>query len=534
MYIHVRVTGKIDGKIRECEMENRETARFGRGRGRRAETGGTPAMNLAYTQLTHPFAPQVAFSEDQIAAMHSGALRILQELGIKVLLDEARGIFRQAGALVDEDSQMVRIGRDIVEAALARAPRSIRLRAANPAREQVYALGSMLFMAGAGCPNAYDNDRGRRPGDLAAYLDSLRLQQSFDVIHMHGPSVEPQDVPIHLRHYAMMKGQLENCDKPLFVYARGRQQVEESFEMIRLARGLDEAGFRDGVWATTVINSNSPRQLDLPMSRGIIDFARAGQMSIITPFCLAGAMAPITVSGALMLQHAEALAGIALAQLSRAGAPVSYGGFLSNVDMKSGSPAFGTPEHIRACIGSGQLARHIGLPWRSATGAASNTADAQGASETIMALWGAVLGGATVTVHAAGWLEGGLSFGFEKFILDIENLQTIAELARPAPADEAALGFDAIAEVAPGGHFFSTQHTMERYQTAFYRPLVADLSNHGAWVEAGSQTADQRATAIWKQKLAAFVPPESCAGVADRLDGFVQARSAAGGARPED
>ncbi|MEO5615845.1 MAG: trimethylamine methyltransferase family protein, partial [Cypionkella sp.] len=367
---------------------------------------------------------------------------------------------------------------------------------ANPAREQDYRPGSMLFMAGGGCPNAFDRERGRRPGNLQGYLETLRLQQYFDVIHMHGPSVEPQDVPIHLRHYATMKGQLENCDKPLFVYARGRQQVEESFEMIRLARGLDAEGFEDGVWATTVINSNSARQLDIPMSRGIIDFARAGQMSIITPFCLAGAMAPITVSGALMLQHAEAMAGITLSQMARAGAPVSYGGFLSNVDMKSGSPAFGTPEHIRACIGSGQLARHIGLPWRSATGAASNTADAQGASETIMAPWGALLGNGTVTVHAAGWLEGGLTLGYEKFILDIESLQTIAELARPAPADEAALGFDAIAEVQPGGHFFSGAHTMERYQTAFYRPLVADLSNHDAWTEAGALTADQRATAI--------------------------------------
>lgn len=516
-------------------MTSLDERRSGRGRTRRSGGGMSSATsNPAYVRMHNPFTPQSAFSSDQIAAIHDGALRILEELGIKVLLDEGREIFRHAGAIVADDQQMVRIGRDIVAEALTKAPKSIRLRAANPSREQAYELGSMLFMAGAGCPNAYDNGRGRRPGDLAGYLDTLRLQQSFDVIHMHGPSVEPQDVPIHLRHYAMMKGQLENCDKPMFVYSRGRQQVDESFEMIRLARGLDEAGFRDGVWATTVINSNSPRQLDIPMSRGIIDFARAGQMSIITPFCLAGAMAPITVSGALMLQHAEALAGITLAQVTRAGAPVSYGGFLSNVDMKSGSPAFGTPEHIRACIGSGQLARHIGLPWRSATGAASNTADSQAASETIMALWGAVLGGATVTVHAAGWLEGGLTFGYEKFILDIENLQTIAELASPAPADEAALGFDAVAEVQPGGHFFSTAHTMERYQTAFYRPLVADLSNNGSWIESGSLTAAQRATAIWKQKLADFAVPEACIGVTDRLEAFVRKASEAGGAKPED
>lgn len=518
--------------IGEAKVDKRENSR--RGRGRRAGGEDRAAQDPAYARLRNPFEPQRAFSDDRIAAIHDGALRVLEELGIRVLLDEARQILRQGGALVDEDSQMVRIGRDMVAAALATAPRSIRLRAANPAREQDYTPGAMLFMAGAGCPNAFDRERGRRPGDLTGYLETLRLQQSFDVIHMHGPSVEPQDVPIHLRHYALMRGQLENCDKPLFVFARGRQQVEESFEMIRLAHGLDEAGFADGVWASTVINSNSPRLLDTPMSRGIIDFARAGQMSIITPFCLSGAMAPITVSGALMLQHAEALAGITLAQMARAGAPVSYGGFLSNVDMKSGSPAFGTPEHVRACIGSGQLARHIGLPWRSATGSAANVADAQAATETVMALWGAVLGGATVTVHAAGWLEGGLTLGYEKFIIDIEALQTIAELARPAPVDDAALGFDAIAEVPPGGHFFSAAHTMERYQTAFYQPLVADLSNHGNWTEAGALTTDQRATAIWKRVLAEFRPPAACEGVPDRLEDFVRRRSAAGGAKVED
>lgn len=495
----------------------------------------SPAPSRAgYSQLRHPFAPQGAFSDDEIANMHDTALKVLENLGIRILLPEARDILRAGGALVDDDTQMVRIGRDMVTAALATAPRSIRLRAADPAHEQDFAAGSLLFMAGSGCPNVTDRTRGRRPGSRESFVETLRLQQSFDVIHMHGPSAEPQDVPIHLRHYALMQEQLTNCTKPLFVYARGRGQVEESFEMIRLAHGLDEAGFRNGVWATTVINSNSPRQLDVPMARGIIDFARAGQLTLITPFCLAGAMAPITVAGALVLQHAEALAGITLAQLSRAGAPVAYGGFSSNVDMKSGSPAFGTPEHIRANLGSGQLARFIGLPWRSATGAASNAPDAQGATETVNALWAAMLAQATVTVHAAGWLEGGLSFGYEKFILDVEALQTLAELCRPAAADTAALAYDAIAEVAPGGHFFAAQHTMERYQTAFYAPLVADLSNHGLWVEQGAQTADQRATAIWQRVLRDFTPPAACAGVQDRLAPFLADRQKAGGMPPED
>lgn len=493
-----------------------------------------PPVRASYGQLRHPFAPQGAFSDDEIAAMHDTALRVLENLGIRVLLDEARQIFRVAGASVDDDSQMVCIGRDMVAAALSTAPKRIRLRAADPAHEQIFEPGAALFMAGSGCPNVTDALRGRRPGSRESFVETLRLQQSFDVIHMHGPSAEPQDVPIHQRHYTLMREQLTNCSKPMFVYARGRGQVSQSFEMIRIARELDDASFEDGVWATTVINSNSPRQLDIPMARGIIDFARAKQLTLITPFCLAGAMAPVTIAGALVLQHAEALAGITLAQLARPGAPVAYGGFSSNVDMKSGSPAFGTPEHIRANLGSGQLARFIGLPWRSATGAASNTADAQGAMETVNALWAAMLAQATVTVHAAGWLEGGLSFGYEKFILDVEALQTLAELCRPAAADTAALAYHAIAEVAPGGHFFGAQHTMERYQTAFYAPLVADLSNHGLWTENGAQRADQRATAIWQKTLANFTPPTACEGVAERLAPYVARQIGAGGMPPED
>ena len=269
------------------------------------------------------------------------------------------------------------------------------------------------------------------------------------------------------RHYSMTATQLVHGDKPMFIYARGRRQVAESFELIRLGLDLAETDFTDGVWASTVINTNSPRQIDIPMAEGLIDFARAGQMSIITPFCLAGAMAPVTVAGALVLQHAEALAAITLAQLAQSGAPVAYGGFASNVDMKSGSPSFGTPEHIKLSIGSGQLARHIGLPWRSASGAASNTADMQAAGETHMGLWAALQANATLTVHAAGWLEGGLSFGYEKFINDIEALQTIAELCAKTPEDEASLGWAALADVDPGGHFFATEHTMQRYRDAF-------------------------------------------------------------------
>lgn len=513
------------------EIEAKGRRRVG---GRRASAKDTTVTSPghAYRQLRHPFAPQVIFGEDEVSRIHDTALRVLEELGMKVLLPEARDIFQEAGARIAED--MVFIGRDIIEAALKTAPRSFRLRAANVAKEQVYETGAMLFMAGAGCPNATDRVRGRRPGDLTAFEETLKLQQAFDAIHMLGPSVEPQDVPVNLRHYAMTHAQLAYTDKPMFIYARGRAQVCESIEMMQIALGLSDDEIQNGTWGWTNINSNSPRMLDNPMAQGIIDFARLNQMSIITPFCLAGAMAPITVAGALTLQHAEALAGITLSQLARAGAPVSYGGFSSNVDMKSGSPAFGTPEHVKMQIGAGQLARHIDLPWRSASGSASNTCDMQAATETDMAIWGGLMSNATLLIHAAGWLEGGLSFGYEKFINDMECLQSVAELAAPTKADEAEIGFEALAEVDPGGHFFATAHTLERYKHAFYEPLVADLDNFGRWEEGGRLSSADRATQVWQNKLAEFQVPEQCQTAAALVEQYIADKTASGGADPVD
>jgi trimethylamine--corrinoid protein Co-methyltransferase len=503
-------------------------------RERRHRQGGDARMHMTrridYRHLKNSFVPQPVFSEDEVVSIHETALRVLEELGIKVLLPDARRTFRAAGAVVDENTSMVRIGRDIVEAALAAAPRSIAARAGAPSRDLTFELGNTMFLAGSGAPNVTDLDRGRRAGSLADFQALTRIVQSFDVLHMQGPYVEAQDIDVKYRHYAVTRTQLTLSDKLPFVYARGTPQTEDAFEMMRLARGVAQDEFRSHPYCYTVINTNSPRQLDIPMAQGIIDFAKAGQISVITPFCLAGAMAPITVAGALTLQHAEALAGIALAQTVRSGAPVVYGSFSSNVDMKSGAPAFGTPEHVKATLGAGQLARLTGLPWRSGGGSASNVADAQAAHETQFALWGSVLAGATLCIHAAGWMEGGLSVSYEKLITDIEALQTVAELFQPTPGDADAIGYDAIAEVQPGGHFFAAAHTMARYRTAFYEPLVADLSNFGNWTESGSKTATERANGIWKRVLDGYKPIDRAGEIGDVLDGFISRRMSEGGA----
>jgi len=257
-----------------------------------------------------------------------------------------------------------------------------------------------------------------------------------------------------------------------------------------------------------------------------------GQPVVVTPFTLLGAMAPTTIAGALVLQNAEALAGMVLCQIVRPGTPVAYGGFTSNVDMKSGAPAFGTPEYVRACWGTGQLARLVGLPWRSSASCASNVPDAQAVWETQMALWGALTGGANLVLHSAGWLEGGLSASYEKFILDIEQLQHMAELMQPLNWDEGELAMDALREVGSGGHFFGTQHTMERYQTAYYAPFVSDWSNYGQWQESGSRTATERAHDLWQSTLAEFEGPKVDPAIVEEIDAFVARRTEEGGADP--
>ena len=505
--------------------------------GRRGRNGGMaatiPSGDPRFRHLTNPLQPQRAFSDDHVAHIHHTALRVLQELGIRVLHSGAREVFARAGAKVDEASAMVWIDRTLVDRSLGSAPKSFQIAGASADRDVTIGGTSMAFLCVGGPPHVTDLDLGKRPGTLEDMRSFLKLSQHFDVLHIQSSNVEPQDIPIEFRHLHQAESQLTLSDKPLFVYSRGHGQVCDVFEMIRLARGIDEAAFENRPYCYTVINTNSPRQLDIPMCQGIMDFAKAGQVSIITPFTLAGAMAPITIPGALTLQHAEALAGITLAQLVRPGAPVVYGSFTSNVDMKSGSPAFGTPEFVRAAFGAGQLARHVGLPWRGSAATASNVADAQATYEFLNSAWACVLGGANIMLHAAGWLESGLTASFEKFILDIEMLQIFAHLFQPIELDEAAFAFDAIAEVEPGGHFFGAAHTMSRYEHAFYQPLVSDWRNFGQWSDDGAKTATVRANAIWKKVLADFKPPPLEPGRHEALTDFVARRTSEGGAPPE-
>ena len=505
---------------------------------RRGRTGShrpaTGAPAIAYRHLSNRIPLAEPLSGDQIEAIHAASLALLQDPGIRVLDPEGRRLYRDGGADVDEKTQVVRLGPDLVDRVLETAPEIIPLNCRNPERNQVLGGRNIAFGTVGGTPNASDLDRGRRPGDFNAFCDLLRLAQSFDVIHVIGPVTEPLDVPPHLRHLDMTAAQVTLTDKFPFIFSRGRQQVADCFDILKCGLGLDDAGFTAQPHCYTVVNVNSPMQLDSLMTRGLIDFAAAGQVVVVTPFTLAGAMAPITLAGAIAQQNAEALAGIALTQIVRPGAPVIYGGFTSNVDMKSGAPAFGTPEYVKACWATGQLARRYRLPWRSSGSCTSNIPDAQAAYETQMALWGALGGGCNYLMHGAGWLEGGLVASYEKFVIDIEMLQMMAELFRPIETDTASLGVDAVREAGFGGHFFGTTHTMERYATAFYAPILSDYRNFDSWQGAGSPDCLTRANALWKKTLAEYQAPALPEDRTAALAELLARRKEAGGAPIED
>ena len=503
---------------------------------RRRNSGAKSTKKLLDEQLlwqvpSYADAPTEPLSQDQVEAIHETSLRVLEELGILFLNDEALKVLEAEGCDVDWSAKNVRFDRGYITEQLKKAPSSFTLTPRNPEKELIWGGRHFTYGHVASAPNVMDLDNGRRVGDRKAYQDLLKLSQSYNVIHfISGYPVEPLDLHASVRHLHCLYDKLTLTDKVVHAYSLGAERIEDAMEMVRIAANIDDETFESKVHMFTNINSSSPLKHDWPMLDGAMRAARRGQAVIISPFTLAGAMAPVTLAGAITQQNAEGLAAIALLQSVKEGAPVVYGAFTSNVDMKSGAPAFGTPEYVRAMQMSGQMARFYNLPWRGSNANATNAPDAQSVWESAFSLQGASSGGANVIYHAAGWLEGGLSASMEKFIIDCEMLQQIVYSQKPIPFSADDLAFDAMAEVGPNGHFFGAEHTQSRYKNAFYNPLLSDWRNFESWEEAGAHWTHQRANAAFKQILNEFEAPSLDPAIDEALQEFVAKRVEEGGA----
>jgi trimethylamine--corrinoid protein Co-methyltransferase len=477
-------------------------------------------------------APTEPLTDEGVAAIHDGAMRILEDIGIEFLNEEALGLFREAGCIVEGGN--VRMGRDWVMEMVGKAPATFTITPRNPERQLTIGGKHLLFGNVSSPPNYYDLELGtKQPGTREQCANLLKLTQYFNCIHFAGGyPVEPVDIHASVRHLDVLYDKLTLTDKVMHAYSLGRERVEDVVEMVRIAGGLSHEEFEATPRMYTNINSTSPLKHDWPMIDGCLRLVRRGQAVFVTPFTLAGAMAPVTMAGAVAQSIAEALSAIALFQYVRPGAPCVIGTFTSNVDMKSGAPAFGTPEYMRATQMTGQMARFYGLPMRASGSCAANVPDGQAMWETSNALWSAVQSGTNVVYHAAGWLEGGLVASPEKFIMDCEILQHIERYMEPVICDTGPdeIGLDAIREVGSDGHFFGTAHTQARYTTAFYQPFLSDWRNFEAWEKAGATWTAERAHKMFKQIIGEFEAPDMDEGIREALETFVERRKAEGGA----
>ena len=494
----------------------------------RAERAGKPPRA---PQPRMTFKPMEVATADQVERLHQASLTILEEIGMDFLHAGARAILAEAGALVDPTSERVRFPRALVESKIGLAPETFTLHARNPENNLEIGGNAIAFCSVASAPNAADRDGGRRPGSRVDYQNLLKLGQSLDAVHLWGGyPVEPADIHASIRHLDALFDMLTLSDKAIHAYSLGTERNLDAIELVRIARGIDHATLEREPSVFTIINSSSPLRLDNPMLEGIIQMARRNQPVVLTPFTLAGAMAPVTIAGAVAQQNAEALAGLVFAQSVNPGSPFVYGGFTSNVDMKSGAPAFGTPEYMKAALLGGQMARRYKLPYRSSNACAANTIDAQSAYESVFSLWGSIMGGANLIMHAAGWMEGGLHASFEKMVIDADLLGMVTEFLKPLGFTDDDFALDAMREVGPGGHFFGCEHTQSRYRTAFFSPMISDWRNYESWEEAGSPTAYDKANRLFKEKLASYEKPPMDPAILAEMEAFVARRKAEGGA----
>ncbi|MDX1523109.1 MAG: trimethylamine methyltransferase family protein [Anaerolineae bacterium] len=490
---------------------------------RRKSRAKSPLLSIPFEQPHNPLAPLELVDPDQIEALHQASMHILENVGLDFFDDEVLDLWAKAGAKIDHAARHAWLDQGLVLDLVAKAPTTFTWRSRNPERNIRIGKNWIGFAPNGGVVFTANREIGRRPGKLADYHELLKLVQLCNVLHFAGEQLTaPHDVPVSLRHLHRTLGAITLTDKVVMEAAHGRVIPNDALTMMRFVFG---GTLPDDPVVGGIINVNSPLRYDDRMLGGLVTYARAGQVTIITPFILAGAMSPISIAAALAQQNAEALAGVALTQLVKPGAPVIYGGFTTNIDMKTGGPAFGTPEGAWALVVGAQLARRYGLPYRGS--GSLNTAkipDAQAAYETMWTQWPAILAHTNFVMHAVGWLEGGLTVSYEKFIIDVENLAMFTHFLKRFEISDETLALDMIAEVGPGGHHLGTPHTQARFQTEFYQPFLSDRLNYETWAAGGEFDAVRRAHLIWKDLLAQYQPPAIDPGLADALQDYVARR----------
>ena len=463
-------------------------------------------------------------SEQAIATLDGGWRRIVSEIGVEFILPEAVEVFAKAGQKTDGDK--VFLDPDFVLEQVAKAPHEFDVQARNPEHSIHIGGDHMAFASVYGPPFVREGDV-RRDATMDDFERFTKLAQVFPVLDSAGGVIcEPNDTPLDSRHLDMTYALQTLTDKVYMGNVVSGVNAADTIRMGEILFGGREAIERTPV-SISLINCNSPLHWDGRMLESLFEYTLAGQPCVVTPFILMGAMSPVTIPAALVQQIAEALSGIALTQLIRPGAPVIFGSFLSNIDMQSGSPTFGTPESGIGLLCTGQIARHFGLPFRSGGGlTSSQVADAQAGYEALMTLLPTFLAGANWVMHSAGWLEGGLVAGFEKFIVDVELLQMLQAEFTPLEIDEDSLAFGAHQEVGHGGHFLGAMHTMERFRTCFYRPMLSSSENYERWMRNGAKDTATRAGEIYRKKLEEYEQPPLDDAIRQELEEYVVRRRA--------
>jgi trimethylamine--corrinoid protein Co-methyltransferase len=469
--------------------------------------------------------PYEVLPEAGVEAIHRASMRLLEEQGILIVdFPPARETFRQHGAIVDGET--VRIDEDLLLHYVRQAPPLFTQRARNPANSVPIGGRNMLFAPVYGPPFVADYENGRRRATIEDFRNFAKLTYLSEHLHHAGGTLcEPNDIDVRERHLDMLLAHITLSDKAFMGSVTHADNARDTVTMARILFGETAIEETPGILA--LINASSPLRYDDRMFGALEVYAKARQAIMVTPFLIAGAMSPTTMAATIAQQNAEALFAIAYAQMLNPGTPCIYGSFLANIDMKSGAPCFGTPEDALALYGGAQMARRYNIPFRSGgnfTG--SRIPDAQAGYESAGTMWPTVQAGTNFVLHAAGWLEGGLIAGYEKFVLDLEICGMMARFVNGIGLSDEDFAWDAYAEAGPGQHFLGTQHTMRHYDTAFHQHNVFSMDNYEKWEAEGSHDSYQRANAVWKRMLSEYQAPALDEAIAEELHAFAETRRA--------